>query len=104
MLLEYSLGAFDDHVWKAGETGYFNAVTLACRTGFNGVEEDDAAGCLFDTYTEIAHAGELFGEHCQLVIMSREEGARAGFSVKILDCGPGEREAVEGCSAAAHFI
>ncbi len=104
MLAEDVLGAFNDGGGQSGETRYFDAVTLAGCAGLDVVQEDNSAGCLFDADAEVAHAGQLFGKHGEFMIMRGEESAGAGFGVEIFNRGPGQREAVKGCGAAAHFV
>jgi len=102
--LEDFAGAGDDGVGKAGETGYFDAVAFAGGAGFDGVEEDDAGGVFADGDADVAEMREAVGEEGEFVVVGGEEGACADVVVEVLDRGPGEREAVVGCGAAAHFV
>src|SRR5207245_1853169 len=48
--------------------------------------------------------GELRGEGGQLVVMGRKERAAAIDLVEMLECRPGDREAVEGRRTAADLV
>ena len=102
--LQHFAGAFDDGLRQAGEARDFDAVALVGGAGFDGVQEDDAAGVLAHGDADVVHACEALGEQRELVVMRGEERACADAVVQMLDDGPGEREAVVGGGAAAHLI
>ncbi len=102
--LEDVAGAGDDGGRKTGEAGDFDAVALAGRAGFDGVEEDDAGGGFANSDAEVAEVREAVGEEGEFVVVGGEEGARADGVVEVLDGGPGEGEAVVGGGASAHFV
>ena len=52
----------------------------------------------------LATRGEASGERRQLMVVRREQHARLRDVVQVLDGGPGDREAVEGCRAAPDLV
>ena len=103
-VFEDFLGAGDDRVWEAGESGDLDAVALVCAAGEDFSQEDDLVVPLADGDIEILHAAAGALEVGEFVVVGGEEGAAADFVVEVFGDAPGDGEAVECGCAASDFI
>src|SRR5690349_390066 len=102
--LQHFAGALDDAARQAGQTRDFDAVTLVRAAGLDATKKNNLARGLFDGNVDVLHAGKQIGEFREFVIMGGEKRACASVLLEMLDDSPGDGEAIERGSAAAHLV
>ncbi|MNO85325.1 hypothetical protein D3C76_766960 [compost metagenome] len=96
-------GTLDDGRRHAGQLRHGQAVALAGRAWQHVVQEHDAFVVLGGVQVHVGHQRLAFRQHGELEVVRGEQ--RVGTQLgQALGGGPGQRQAVEGAGAAAHFV
>ena len=103
--LRHDLARTRDHLLRqAGEPRDVDAVALVRAAGDDAAEEHDLVLVLAHRDRDVAHARARVGERDELVIVRREQRARADRVVQVLGDRPRDRDAVERRRAAADLV